>query len=70
MSSLAVPFEMVSLMIQGLVFYVTLIVAWKILRRLFVKSPLECIPGPPVPSFIGGRSKDFRVVATSFSVIR
>jgi len=63
---------MVSLILQGLVFYVILIVAWKVLRRLFVKSPLECIPGPPALSFIGGRSNAFLVMETfllSFQVI-
>jgi len=54
---------MVSLILRGLVFYVILIVAWKVLRRLFVKSPLECIPGPPALSFIGGRSNAFIVMA-------
>jgi len=63
-SRLATPFEMVSLIMQVLVFNVTLVVAWKVLRWLFVKSPLERIPGPPALSFIGGRSNDFRVMAT------
>ncbi|KAL9711339.1 hypothetical protein Ac2012v2_005883 [Leucoagaricus gongylophorus] len=45
---------MASLVVQALVLYVTLIVLWKVLRWLFVKSPLESIPGPPALSFISG----------------
>ncbi|KAJ3572757.1 hypothetical protein NP233_g2868 [Leucocoprinus birnbaumii] len=45
---------MASLLLQALVGYVGLVTAWKLWKWLFVESPLECIPGPPVLSRIGG----------------
>ncbi|KAF5360940.1 hypothetical protein D9756_005071 [Leucocoprinus leucothites] len=45
---------MLSMIAQGLVAYVGLVVTWKILKWSFVESPLECVPGPPALSLIGG----------------
>lgn len=56
--------KMASLIVQALVLYVTLIVLWKVLRWLFVKSPLESIPGPPALSFISGKLDDFILMAS------
>ncbi|KAF5360939.1 hypothetical protein D9756_005070 [Leucocoprinus leucothites] len=50
---------MVSLLAQGLVTYVGLVVVWKISKWLFVESSLECVPGPPAFSFLSGNVQQF-----------
>ncbi|KXN81939.1 Cytochrome P450 3A6 [Leucoagaricus sp. SymC.cos] len=49
---------MASLLVQGLVIYAASVFLWKLVRKFVVKSPLDCVPGPPTSSFIAGNIKE------------